>query len=392
MAIRLGELLIHNKLLTQEQLDEALQAQVIFGGKLGTILIEMGMISETLLAKALSKLMKIPCVKPGELQNIPADIIGILNADLAEKYQAIPMALSGKNLTLAMASPHDLKAIDDISFRTGYIVRPVLGLEVRLVHALERYYDIKRSMRYIAPPSLVRYELDQLEKKKKKPPKEDEEYLGAPGSEQVYAPQPEQGPAVEKPYEQEEIEAPQEEKKTEEVEELDEEVEELSEEAVSLEDTSLQLVEVRDRDDVADALIRYLAANYYRAALFMVVGGQITGWRSARDGEPIAGFDAFQLPASEPSVLKTTIDNQSYFLGPLPKSGANLALISHLGKPDPTTILLLPLALMGRVVGLIYIDDPETNLAEHLPDLQMLATKGLMAFELLILHNKILRN
>ncbi len=389
MAIRLGELLIHNKLLTQEQLDEALQAQVIFGGKLGTILIEMGMISETLLAKALSKLMKIPCVKPGELQNIPADIIGILNADLAEKYQAIPMALSGKNLTLAMASPHDLKAIDDISFRTGYIVRPVLGLEVRLVHALERYYDIKRSMRYIAPPTLVRHELDQLEKKKKKASKEEEEYLGAPGSEQVYATQPKQEPAVEKPAEQEEIEAPQEEEK---VEELAEEVEELVEEEVSLEGTSLQLVAVRDRDDVADALIRYLAANYYRAALFMVIGGQITGWRSARDGEPLAGFEAFQLPASEPSVLKTAIDSQSYFLGPLPKSGANLALTSHLGKPDPTTILLLPLVLMGRVVGLIYIDDPETNLAEHLPDLQMLATKGLMAFELLILHNKILRN
>ncbi len=388
MAVRLGELLIHNKLLTKEQLDEALQAQVIFGGKLGTILIEMGLISESLLAKALSKLMKIPCAKPGQLQKIPGNIIAILSAELAEQYKAIPMMLNGKNLTLAMANPHDLKAIDDISFRTGYIVRPVLALEVRLVHALERYYDIKRSMRYIAPPTQVRKELDQLEQKSAK--QEEEEYLGAPGSEHVYTPE-----TIQKTpngaFPEEEIVAPPEEEEVEE-QPQEEEIEELVEEEVSLEETSLQLVEVRDRDDVADAIIRYLLTHYQRAALFMVVGGQITGWRSARDGEPIAGFDAFQLPATEPSVLKTAIDNQSYFLGPVPKSGANLALTSHLGQPVPTTVLLLPLVLMGRVVGLIYIDDPETNLAEHLPDLQVLATKGLMAFELLILHNKILRN
>ncbi|HKL25945.1 MAG TPA: hypothetical protein VJ910_06935, partial [Desulfuromonadales bacterium] len=162
MAVRLGELLIHNKLLSKEQLEEALQAQVIFGGKLGTILIEMGLISETILAQALSKLLKIPCAKPGELQNIPDNVIRILSPELAEKYQAVPMTLKGRNLTLVMANPHDLQAVDDIAFRTGYIVRPVLGLEVRLVLALEKYYNIKRTIRYIAPPKQVRQELDQL--------------------------------------------------------------------------------------------------------------------------------------------------------------------------------------------------------------------------------------
>jgi len=375
MAAKLGELLIHNKLITKEQLEEALQAQVIFGGKLGTILIEMSLISESILAGALSKMLKIPCAKPGELQKITADVIKIISPELAEKYQVIPMAVSGRNLTLAMANPHDLKAIDDISFRTGYIVRPILALEVRLVFALERHYGIKRAMRYIPPPKQVRQELDQLEASQTKTGQtssatKEDEYLGEPGSEQVYSP-PDTSQVVEEPPE--------------------EEIEELEDEEVSLEETVQSLVEVRGRDDVADTVIRHLGARYARAALFMVVGGQVTGWRSARNGQPIAGFDGLQLPVTEPSVLKTAIDSQSYFLGPIPSNGANLALISHLGKPAPTAALLLPLTMLGRVVGLLYVDDAGINLSEALTDLQLLSSKALMALELLILHNKILR-
>ncbi len=162
MAVRLGELLINKNLLTQAQLEEALQAQVIFGGKLGTVLIEMGLITEDYLAEILAQLLAIPCVKPGQLQSIPEDVIKIISPSLAEKNMAVPVAVKGKKLTLAMADPRNLKAIDDISFRTGYIIQPVLALEVRLVFALEKYYDVKRTMRYIAPPKQVRDELNQL--------------------------------------------------------------------------------------------------------------------------------------------------------------------------------------------------------------------------------------
>lgn len=369
MAVKLGELLVHNKLLTREQLEEALQAQVIFGGKLGTILIEMGLISEHVLAGALSKLLKIPCAKPGELQKVPADIIRVFSPAMAEKYQAVPMALNGRKLTLAMADPHDLKMIDEISFRTGYIVRPVLGLEVRLVFALERHYGIRRTMRYIPPPNQVRQELDQLDGS----PAVGTEYLGTPGSEQIYTKPGSHAPGPG-------------------ADELPEDViKELEKEETSLAETVLSLVASRTRDDVADAAIRYLAAHYHRSALFMVVGGQISGWRSSCNGQPISGFDEFQLSATEPTVLKTAIDSQSYFIGPLPASGANLDLLSRLGKPAPTTVLLLPLVMLGRVVGLIHLDDPEVNMTEAVSDLQRLASKILMAFELLILQNKILR-
>ncbi|TLM59326.1 MAG: general secretion pathway protein GspE, partial [Deltaproteobacteria bacterium] len=206
MAMKLGELLISENLLTQGQLEEALQAQVIFGGKLGTILIEMGMINEKALGEALKQLLGFPCAQPEDLDSVPQPVIDLIGLDLAEKYKVVPVSLSGRKLTLAMADPRNIQAIDEISFRTGYIILPVLALEVRLYFALEKYYGIKRPMRYIAPPKQVREELDQLhivrdsERGQSKPAAE-EEYLGAPGSEQirVAAPQPEPAPVLAPP-------------------------------------------------------------------------------------------------------------------------------------------------------------------------------------------------
>ena len=393
--MKLGELLIKHNLINQAQLEEALQAQVIFGGKLGTIFIEMGLITEKTLASALSKLLGFPCAEPGQLEKIPENVIQIISRELADKHRAVPVSVSGRKLALAMANPQNLKAVDEIAFRTGYIILPILALEVRLVMALERYYGIKREMRYIAPSikmaqkPLAPTKNSAAKPATKTPPVQEEaktllEEAGYFDEEDIPSPAPkpiEVAPPKKAPEPVEEIE---------ELESADL-VEELTEEEVTLATTAASLIEARDRNHVADALIRYLGAHYARAALFMVVGGMASGWRSVKNDKPIAGFDEIQIPLSEPSALKTAVDRQSYFLGPVPASGANLALTTLLGKPAPQTAILLPLAILGRVVALIYVDDPELEMSEQIVPLQQLAAKALMTFEILILHNKILR-
>ncbi|MHB8709477.1 MAG: GspE/PulE/PilB domain-containing protein [Desulfuromonadales bacterium] len=394
MALKLGELLVNEKLITQGQLEEALQAQVIFGGKLGTILIEMGVVSEKIMAEALKQQLGFPCARPEDLEDIPRSTIDIISLELAENHKVIPVSVTGRKLTLAMADPRDIQAIDEIAFRTGYIILPMLALEVRLYFALERYYGLKRPMRYIAPPKQVRDELDHLHLVKgagnSKQRIAEEEYLGAPGSEQVLVPGRETikappmpaSSAAAPPIPRPPVASPP----------IEEDlIEELDDVEVTLEDMTRRLVAAGNRDDVADALIEYLGAHYARAVLFMVVGGQVTGWRAAKHRQPIPAIDQFQLPLSEPSVLKTAVESNSFFLGPIPPSGANLALTTLLGKPAPTTALLLPLSMLGRVVGLICIDDPEVDMAETVTTVQKVAGKALLTFELLILHSKILR-
>ena len=140
-------------------------------------------------------------------------------------------------------------------------------------------------MRYIAPPKQVREELNQLHVfETADVPIEvadTNKELGIPGSEHIY-----QKPAAE-PAQPQPVEVVE-----DEIEELgdDDLIEELEDEEITLATTAHRLVGITDRNDVADAIIAYLGANYARAALFMVVAGQVTGWRSAKGGQPIPGF------------------------------------------------------------------------------------------------------
>ncbi len=400
MALRIGEMLMNEKLITQGQLEEALQAQVIFGGKLGTILLEMGAVGELDLARILSKQLGSPCLHPDQLTNIPEDVINAISPELAEKFMVLPVSLDHRRLTVGMSNPRDLKVIDELAFRTGYVIRPMLAPELRLNFALEQYYKLRRKVRYIAPPKPVQEELERVAKggsaaaapiAPPPPPPPPEPYLADLGGEPdladlgaepnlTFTPFSRKPAHHEEPLELAEVE-------------LAEEV--VTDPApagpVTLEETTWRLVDVRDRNEVAEALLHYLGSRYARAALFMLVGGQVSGWRSVRHGVPIPGFEDFQLPLSEVSVLRTAAESQSYFIGPIPSSGANLALLTLLGKPAPATALLLPLIMLGRVVGLVYLDDPQVAPAEALVDAQRLAGKALLAFELLILKSKILR-
>jgi len=400
MALRLGEMLMNEKLITQNQLEEALQAQVIFGGKLGTILLEMGAVGELDLARILSKQLGVSCLHPDQLTNIPEVAIAALSPELAEKFQVLPVSLEHRRLTVGMTNPRDLKVIDELAFRTGYVIRPMLAPELRLNFALEQYYQVRRKVRYISPPKPVQEELERVRKgglaaaapiAPPPPPPPPEPDLADLGAEPDLA---DMGIKEELPFKPFTLKPAQREEPLELTEaELAEEV--VTDTApvgpVTLEETTRRLVAARDRNEVAEALLLYLGAHYARAALFMVVGGQISGWRSVRHGEPIPGFEDFQLPLSEVSVLRTAAESQSYFIGPIPASGANLALLNLLGKPAPATALLLPLIMLGRVVGLVYLDDPQVAPAEALVDAQRLAGKALLAFELLILKSKILR-
>ncbi len=149
MALKIGELLVKEGVITRKQLEEALKCQVIFGGRLGTNLIEMGLIGEDELVRYLSKQLEVPFVPPEQLLSIPPDVIKLISRDIAEEYKIIPLSLDKKRLTVAMWDPSDLSAVDAISFITGYIIKPLVCSELRLLLALEQYYGIKREVRYI---------------------------------------------------------------------------------------------------------------------------------------------------------------------------------------------------------------------------------------------------
>ncbi|MFZ3073493.1 MAG: type IV-A pilus assembly ATPase PilB [Thermodesulfobacteriota bacterium] len=139
MADRLGELLIREKLITSEQLNEALSTQKREGGKLGLNLTNLGYITEKDLITFLSKQYGIPTIDL-YTHEIDPEVSKLIPEDVSKKYQVIPVSRTGSTLVVAMADPSNIFAIDDIKFLTGYNVESVVASEAAIKATLEKAY------------------------------------------------------------------------------------------------------------------------------------------------------------------------------------------------------------------------------------------------------------
>ena len=150
MRKNLGTLLVEKGLITQKVLGEALQRQVIFGGRLGTNLMEMGAVQEETILKMLAGQHRVPYAESRHFENIPDDVLNSIPRDLLEKNMVIPIRAEKKRVTLAMTDPTSLDVVDEISFRINKVIDPVIATELRITQALERYLGIKRAARFIS--------------------------------------------------------------------------------------------------------------------------------------------------------------------------------------------------------------------------------------------------
>lgn len=139
MADRLGELLIREKLITSEQLNEALSEQKRSGGKLGLNLTKLGYLTEKDLTTFLSKQYGIPTIDL-YTHELDPEVSKLIPEDVSKKYQVLPVSRTGSTLVVAMADPSNIFAIDDIKFLTGYNVESVVASEAAIKAALEKAY------------------------------------------------------------------------------------------------------------------------------------------------------------------------------------------------------------------------------------------------------------
>jgi type IV pilus assembly protein PilB len=141
MAVRIGELLLKEKRITPEQLQEALNYQKASGGKLGLNLVRLGFVKDEEITALLSRQYGVPSIDLGDFE-IDQSVVKLIPADTAQKYQILPLSRAGATLTIAMTDPTNVFAMDDIKFMTGYNVEPVVASESALMEAIARYYNL----------------------------------------------------------------------------------------------------------------------------------------------------------------------------------------------------------------------------------------------------------
>jgi type IV pilus assembly protein PilB len=147
--LRIGDLLVRANLVTPKQLDEAITLQQTAGGRIGSTLVKLGYVNEEQIASFLGRQYGVPPVDLGKAAIDPA-ILALIPAEVARKHLLIPLGRSGSILTVAMADPSDILAIDEVRFITGYNIQPMVAPDTSIRNALNRHYETADFARELA--------------------------------------------------------------------------------------------------------------------------------------------------------------------------------------------------------------------------------------------------
>ena len=141
-AKRLGELLLESGYIDEIQLAVALGKQKEYGLKLGSQLLKLGFVAERDLAEILREQLGIQWISLFD-RDIPREVLDAVPAEVALQYTVMPVEFDKKTITLAMANPNDLAMLDNLAFKLGKNIKPVMALEFDIERAIIKHYSVK---------------------------------------------------------------------------------------------------------------------------------------------------------------------------------------------------------------------------------------------------------
>lgn len=329
------------KLITSRQLDKVVQCQVLFGGRLGTNLLELGFISEDELRRLLENKHGQGSVSRKDLIKIPRKVIDLVPGEYAQKYNLVPVRLQNKTLEVAMLDPWRESSIKNLTDLTSKKITPLIALELDLLWALEKYYGIKRQARFI---NLDRW-LQQHGQTKKGPGKkkkknENEKTQGY--KDKPLFPDPQSITAMEGTPGS--------------LNEFWDRVGRSSHPEYHLPKILSKLRTASSRDEISGIILDFSAMFFKRTLLFVANEDILLGWDGRGEGIDTNVALAIMLPLSRKSIFKTVMETGAYFLGPIPDTPVNRRFKAALGPARPKTVLLLPLFVSGKIVAILYGD------------------------------------
>jgi len=388
--MRIGEILIREGHLTQDGLEEALDWQVLYGGRLGSNLLELKLVEEEQVARALGK--QLGCeVAWGELEP-QHEVIPLLPKHVADRDEMVPWKIEKRRLKILCTEIHPEK-MDQLGYKLGRTCLPVIAPEFRIFQLLRANYGATRQMRALdfgVVPTEGREERRRKKQKQESGPAHlGSELIDEAAFNDIYnrvvqgrAPTPPRGTAPVAPVQA----APP---PAEAVEALPEDaiLGELSAEPAAAEAVpprapaaasweepppppqprvedapldfkeALRLLEgVSDRKAIAHLVLRASRSKAKRALLLQVQGGVALGWDGLGEGlEQAAQIVA--IPLSAPSAFQLVVNTRSHFLGPLQKTPLNIRFLAQLGKKVPLSSMIVPILHRGRVSHLLYVDN-----------------------------------
>jgi hypothetical protein len=327
--MKLGTLLLRNAAISLSQLEAGLRTQVLYGGRLGTNLVELGFLDVEALTAHLGELYQLPSATAGLLEEVPADVLGRIGARTAEQLGAIPLGFFDPfpdALAVAMIDPRDETALEQLGEQTGCQIAPHVVSELRALYYLEKLYGLPRKARYVRPGTR-RVLSSAGERRRAQPPgglvtpptirleprRKSREMTSPPTA--VEAPPP-----------------------------------------LGYAGACDRIDAARHRDEIGQTLVDFAAARFAALVVFLVRDGNALGWRAyttAALARPIADLS---LPIGGASSLQAAADDLRPFRGRSPSPGhpTETLLWASVGVEPSSDVFVAPVVVKQRPVNLIY--------------------------------------
>ena len=139
MSARIGDLLVKEKVISGDQLTQALDFQKKNGGRLGSCLVKLSFVSEEDVTTFLSRQYGVPSINLSYFE-VDKEIAKLIPEDTARRYEVLPLSRVGSSLTIAMVDPTNVFAMDDIKFMTGFNIEPVVASEAAIQESIKKIY------------------------------------------------------------------------------------------------------------------------------------------------------------------------------------------------------------------------------------------------------------
>lgn len=379
--MKLGEMLIRDGRITKQQLEQALARQARDGGRVGTVMVEMGLIDLDTLTVYLGLELGIPIATRATLDRAKKTAVRLLTPNQARNFRCIPIIVQDRQLIAAMDDPHDIEVIDEISRITGYRVIARIAPEVRIFHYLELYYGVPRPARYanlVDTAALLQAAEETSLPAPPLPglPPPSEHPVKPPPRPVVVAAAPGRARPPRFNTAQEELRSEAENL----VSTLESDGDDSAEQAPRVEHTAISsssaptleftapetftpidldtaieaMSAATQRGDVADAIMAYAVNLFDVAALCIIRDNMAFGWKACGPNLDRERIETLLIPLDAPSMFRIAIHNNNMYHAAAPPGTLHTYLYRVLRCRSPSQATVTSISIGKRVVNLLY--------------------------------------
>ncbi len=450
---KLGQMLVERGWITGEQLIRAIQSQRVVGGRIGTCLLEMDVLTEDKLLEALSNQLHVPPAQIEELRAIGGEILDLIPSKVASRWQAVPLSADHNDIRVATLNARNLACLDELEFCSNKRVLPHIANEVRIFEALERYYGVECPRRYghlLDRLNRSRYMWDESAKvllgagqtergSRSAAPTSDHSSAAAAGRQDTSrqdasrqnpdhtnagrpnagrpngrqdAGRQDTGELMRPPNSRSTLTlggkvdaapapAPRKDGAITWPTHFDHGTEGGSMATatvggtpipaiLTLDDVERLLAGQSDQKSIGRTILRYLGQSFSRCAIFAIRNDGVRGWLHHGEGFNSALFHSVDVKLDQPSAFLSLIKGAEFYCGPLAPMPAHRELARCWGGELPQQCLMMPIRLRGRLISVLYVDRGAVGLeGVQIEEIKELSDKAAIAFELCILRRKL---